>query len=249
MPAPAVAAAPAAPGFYGKLPARGDFVGRRLGRGFVDAWDSWLQEAIHASRAELGAAWIDLYLNSPIWRFALSAGVCGPEAVAGVMIPSVDSVGRCFPLMVGSQLGPDIDLEGLVTGSDDWYRMVEDRILATLEPGFALELLDAAFPWEPARAAGPSPGGETLSPAGWYFPAEAGGRMGPAVLDRLRGARPPVSIWWTDGSEHVAPCCILHAGLPSPGSFASMLDGRWRNRHWMTVPGHLNGGVSPDQEE
>ena len=50
MPAEIVSAATEPPGLYGKLPARGDFVTRRLDRGFVEAWDDWLQQAILASR-------------------------------------------------------------------------------------------------------------------------------------------------------------------------------------------------------
>ena len=47
---PVSAASDDAPGFYGKLPARGDFIGRRLGRPFIEAWDGWLQQAVLASR-------------------------------------------------------------------------------------------------------------------------------------------------------------------------------------------------------
>ena len=31
-----------APGFWGKLPAAGDFVGRRLPAAFVEPWDRWV---------------------------------------------------------------------------------------------------------------------------------------------------------------------------------------------------------------
>jgi len=249
VPASTLAAAPAAPGYYGKLPVRGDFIGRRLGRSFVDAWDNWLQEAIYTSRAELGERWLDLYLGSPIWRFALSGGVCGPEGVAGVMIPSVDSVGRYFPLMVGGALGSDIDLETLVTQSDEWYGAIEARILSTLEPGFTLDLLEATLPTEPSCEASRSKGSEQLSPPNWYFPTGAGNQISPHGLERLRGMRPPASIWWTEGSEHVAPCCLVCAGLPSPRSFGSMLDGCWQERNWMALEQDRNGSDLPRQEE
>ena len=44
-----------AAGFYGKLPSEGDFVTRRLPWEFTSAWDAWLQQGVHASRAALGA--------------------------------------------------------------------------------------------------------------------------------------------------------------------------------------------------
>lgn len=235
MPASAVVEGPAAPGFYGKLPARGDFVGRRLARSFVDVWDSWLQESILTSRSELGDRWLGLYLSSPIWRFALSALACGPEAVAGVMIPSVDSVGRYFPLMVGCALSADIDLASLVTGSDDWYAAVEARTLSTLEEGFALDSLEEPLPTEPSQTGAGAPGEDVIAVPGWLFPAAPEDRLSWAALDSLRRARPPLSIWWTDGSEHVAPCSLISAGLPQPRAFASMLDGLWAERGWMAL--------------
>ena len=41
-------------GFYGKLPARGDFVRAGLPRDFTDPWDDWLQSVIAGSRALVG---------------------------------------------------------------------------------------------------------------------------------------------------------------------------------------------------
>src|SRR3954465_3512054 len=85
-------------GFYGKLPSHGDFLKRRVSDGFVSVWDAWLQESLATSKAALGDAWLDVYLTSPAWRFICGPGACGPAVVAGVMVPSVDRVGRCFPL-------------------------------------------------------------------------------------------------------------------------------------------------------
>ena len=83
------------PGFYGKVPALGDFVTRRLPReGFLDTWDAWLSEGMRQTKASMGEAWLPTYLTSPVWRFAVSSGVCGPVPWAGVLMPSVDRVGK-----------------------------------------------------------------------------------------------------------------------------------------------------------
>ena len=102
-------------GFYGKLPALGDFVGRRLGRDFVTPWDDWLQLSMAASRNQLGDAWLDTYLTSPLWRFVLSAGVCGEEARAGVLMPSVDRVGRNVPLALVTTLPAGVSLPAVAS--------------------------------------------------------------------------------------------------------------------------------------
>ncbi|HEX7968785.1 MAG TPA: type VI secretion system-associated protein TagF, partial [Stellaceae bacterium] len=85
-------------GFFGKVPARGDFVSRRLVRDFTEPWDGWLQDALAMSAQQLAEAWLSTYLTAPIWRFLLSSGVCGEMPMLGVVMPSVDRVGRYFPL-------------------------------------------------------------------------------------------------------------------------------------------------------
>lgn len=91
-------------GLYGKLPARGDFVRLGLPGDFVAAWDDWLARAIAASRAQMGADWLGAFLEAPVWRFALAPGLCGAQAASGVWLPSVDRVGRYFPLTLVAML-------------------------------------------------------------------------------------------------------------------------------------------------
>src|SRR5438105_12091900 len=93
------------PGWYGKIPSLGDFASRRLPQPFISAWDAWLQHAMAASRADLGQRWLDVYLLSPIWRFALFPDVVGQMGWAGLLMPSVDKVGRHFPLTLAAPLG------------------------------------------------------------------------------------------------------------------------------------------------
>ncbi len=107
MPGAAVEAPEAAGvGFFGKIPARGDFVRAGLPRSFTDPWDAWLEVVIAGSRELLGPRWLPAWMEAPIWHFALPAGQCGPAPVLGVWMPSVDAAGRHFPLTlacVGAQ--------------------------------------------------------------------------------------------------------------------------------------------------
>jgi type VI secretion system protein ImpM len=223
------------PGYYGKLPARGDFVSRRLGRDFINAWDEWLQQSIVSSREAIGSQWLDVYLTSPIWRFALAAGCCGPNTVAGVLMPSVDKVGRYFPLMVGCELTETINLLTL-THSQAWYQAIEDLALAALAPDFRLEELEQPIPFEIVAATAANdeiqvalaPGCHIdVDPALW--PGELREVQGRAPLGRTR--------WWTMGSQRVTPCLLVCPGLPRPAAFASLLDGLWGERGWGMVPG------------
>lgn len=116
-------------GFYGKLPARGDFVRVGLPRDFTDAWDAWLQSVLAGSRLLLRDAWLPAFLEAPIWRFSLPPGMCGRLAVLGLMLPSVDRAGRYFPLMF-SALSPErID----AAAGENWLDACEAAGRAALE--------------------------------------------------------------------------------------------------------------------
>lgn len=93
-------------GFFGKLPARGDFVSAGLPRGFVSHWDAWISATLPTVLAAAGDDWL---LASP-WRFALERGVCGINAVTGVLLPSIDKVGRPFPLTL-AWIGDCVDID------------------------------------------------------------------------------------------------------------------------------------------
>jgi type VI secretion system ImpM family protein len=95
-------------GWFGKIPALGDFVTRRLPSTFVDPWDEWLSAQLVAAQDALADAWLSTYREAPIWRFALMAGAIDRGRWYGVW-PSFDRVGRQFPLTiaVSSQFGAD----------------------------------------------------------------------------------------------------------------------------------------------
>jgi type VI secretion system protein ImpM len=101
-------------GFAGKIPARGDFVHAGLPRDFTDPWHDWQTVVIAGSRTLMGEAWLDAFLEAPVWRFVLPAGLCGPRAAVGLIMPSVDKVGRYFPLTLAAL--PDAG----TPNADDW---------------------------------------------------------------------------------------------------------------------------------
>ena len=95
-------------GFFGKLPVRGDFVGAGLPRGFTDPWDAWWRQGIARTR-EAAADWVAAWLEAPVWRFRLPRGACGADPVVGLWMPSVDRVGRYFPLTIAAVGAATVD--------------------------------------------------------------------------------------------------------------------------------------------
>ena len=129
-------------GFYGKLPARGDFVRMGLPRDFTDPWDAWLQSVMTGSRALMGEAWLPAFLEAPVWRFSLPAGMCGHQAALGLMLPSVDQAGRYFPLAFAA-LGPQC-IDAAANGP--WLDACEAAGLAALEQDISPEEIAAMLP-------------------------------------------------------------------------------------------------------
>lgn len=149
-----------AAGWYGKLPALGDFAGRRLPPSFVEAWDAWLAAGLGEWRAAAGEdAWLDAYLSGPIHRFVAGPGVLAVDlAWAGVLMPSVDRVGRYFPFTIAAPLQPRaaaehatalthwLDRAGSIAADalrEDWGAEVVDTALVALAEAVASGLFDA----------------------------------------------------------------------------------------------------------
>lgn len=216
----------AACGLYGKLASRGDFVSRRLSREFVEPWDAWLQAGLSASRAALGEDWLECYLTSPLWRFALAPGCCGTQAIAGVMMPSVDRVGRYFPLVLAQPLDGPVAPDALARDAGDWYVQAEALALAALEETLDLDGWDAtvaALP-EPAGALALClPGAPTFGHIADI--ADAGLTAGRLARARLAPDWRGSSLWWTLGSERIDPCVLLAEGLPPAGTLGSLYTG------------------------
>ena len=230
----------AAPGFFGKLPSHGDFLTRRLPPELRLRFDDWLQGALLASRAALGDAWLPTWLSSPLWRFVAGAGVAHGQAWTGVMMPSHDRVGRCFPLLLLAPVAGAPSLRDCMTLHDDWYVRLEDVALSALEEGFALDGFDRTL----LALGGPPPGGRAA--AGQALPA---GVYGAADLEALADSEldDGQSAWWTDGSPLVAPCLAVCDGLPAAAGFAALLDGRWAEHPW--PQGGPRGSTRPAWED
>lgn len=222
------------PGFFGKLRTHGDFVGRRLPPPLQHALDAWLQQALLRSRQDLGAGWLPAWLNGPLWRFALAPGVCGERACAGVMMPSLDRVDRCFPLVIALALDGMPSLLECMSAHGAWFARLEDLALSTLDPDFSIDAFDAAL-----AALDGAPRGQAAEAAVRHGAAPAVARV--AGLDG--GVAPPLahaplqgqSAWWTDGAPAVAPCIAVCPGLPAPAAFAALFDGTWEARGWRRV--------------
>lgn len=126
----------ASAGLFGKLPSRGDFVREGLSRGFTDAWDEWWQRGLAATQERPEEEWLAAWLEAPVWRFVLPPGLLGSEGVLGLWLPSVDKVGRYYPLTIAAEAQGD--WAPLVGAMEDFLASAEeagrDALEIDLEP-------------------------------------------------------------------------------------------------------------------
>ena len=212
-------------GYFGKVSTHGDFVTRRLPGALAEAWDGWLQQCIQASRAQLGERWLNHYLTSPVWRFGISPGVLGPDGLGGVMMPSVDRLGRYFPLMMAATGAPP--LLDWVQRHAAWFDAIDDLARESLDPAFTLGRFDTAP--EPALEPAYGPASAPVSaPAGaWRLPLEED--MTAAIAGAALHGH---SLWWSEGSPGIDASLLVCQGMPPPQAFAAMLDGSWAASGW-----------------
>lgn len=219
------------PGFFGKVTSHGDFVSRRLPSTFVEAWDTWLQASVLASREKLGQSWQSSYLTSPIWRFALNAEVVDDKAWAGVLMPSVDRVGRYFPLTIGASTGNVTPLACLLN-EKKWFDDLEALALSSLDVKFQLEPFDVAL----QNVSGLTAQTDITHiiskfQNSWHLEVndlENLHAKSESITNAIAGALlSGHSQWWTHGSNNVSPCLIVCRGLPNSELFSAMLDGNY----------------------
>lgn len=93
--------------WYGKVPARGDFVSQGLSPTQVRVWDGWLQRGLKLASHRWSKTALDFRLRAlPAWRFLAWPEGLNSAPWAGVMVASYDRVGRAFPLTVLQGLPP-----------------------------------------------------------------------------------------------------------------------------------------------
>lgn len=128
-------------GAFGKIPSVGDFFRINPPIGFASIWDEWLQRCLVSGAHAYGSRWDELYMSVPIWRFCLSPGVAGASGVLGVLMPSVDRVGRRFPLTLVGPLQDGMQVIEAHLSADDTFETLESIALSVLDDDLSKDAL------------------------------------------------------------------------------------------------------------
>ena len=225
-------------GVFGKLPAHGDFVQRNLPATFINVWDEWLQHFVAGSKEQLGEEWLNIYLTSPIWRFAFSRGVIDDNNWAGIMIPSVDRVGRYYPFSVVTGLPHNSNPLEFINLQGTWFDKVEELTLMALDGQVVIDDLTQGLEQLELNTNSSYVGsGQALEMNSLQIEMEYEEQLPvsvfPYMLDALlTKSFCSYSTWTTRGSERVEPCLFAVQHLPQLGGISAMMDGRWAEWGW-----------------
>lgn len=248
-----------APGWYGKLPTLGDFASRRLPAEFIEPWDLWLGEGLAAQRETLGDDWLDAYLHSPVWRFVLMPGVLPglpvDTAMAGVLMPSVDRVGRYFPLTLVAPLPRAPRHADEVEALLGCLHRLEDVALDALQDDWSVDELEQVLARQGVDLSTTAAGPEHLASARADLVAALDAEGGFVAIDAVRSraelARlcadtvlhtdergwPPAlagrAFWLADHPTESR--LLVSRGLPSRSHFIQMLGAAARDPGATTI--------------
>ena len=233
-------------GWYGKLPAAGDFVQRRLPHDLIAWWDKWLQHGLATLRGDPFAA--RAFASAPIWNFAVPARLGSGLVLLGAIGPSHDRVGRHYPLCAVSFLHPDDYDPAVLAQSGDYYRQLGTAIVGAVRHGRDLEQLDQALQQTqlPCLTPPPAPAHTSEAPAAWsagsdimsilnaglpiasdpIAPAAPIAPTGPAWTELADCFNPGshTSYWWTNQADGAALHTYVHGGALNATLFGKLFS-------------------------
>jgi type VI secretion system protein ImpM len=193
--------------WFGKVPARGDFVSQGLSPSQVRAWDDWLQQGLRHAALRWPPDALERRLRFfPPWRFL--AWPDGPSGAtwAGVLVASHDRVDRAFPLMLLQALDAArmadlgwLDIEAALARMADAALDATDLADPQATEDFETLLYGLGQVFAPGRVAA-RVAMRVEAPADVWSK-----RPQQAPLDLLRHSPGTHSLWWTEPVPGTAP--------------------------------------------
>lgn len=224
MPEGIVIRPPARLVLYGKHRARGDFIEVNLGPEMRRIVETWLGQALQDCRLLLGEGW-DVPAPGtlpPRVMFWVGEAVAG-ETMAGVLIPSQDSVGRRFPLLIAAA-GPPEAMPGppLPGPPSSWFALLAPHLEAQIGRSdfeSASDLLSGLDP--------PSGEQEEPVPAASFWATRPDSDMARLLADAAgaerRSAAATRSYWWQHREQGDGARLFATQGLPDGPALAWLL--------------------------
>ena len=131
---------PLAVGWHGKLPCRGDFVGRGMPPDWLRSWDDALRHGLALAEQRGDPALRQRLATMPPWQGLVLPTANGLPAWLCLLLPSNDAVGRAYPLLLAEAHAPasldGLDLAALRTRGRQWALIAQQALCAASPQAF-----------------------------------------------------------------------------------------------------------------
>jgi len=251
-------------GYYGKLPHRGDFVRFNLPKTFLNVWDDWMQGILIQGEQQHGDSWGTIYSHCPGYRFALDENLAGAQGWAGVVLPSVDKVGRRFPFCIAAQLPSNLAPTVALAEFDKWFVELEKIAINACSNESDYSMLQQTLETLAASEFGTDIGSaystknNTPEEASTHVPSQSISLQMPdanalssnnkiqlLLNSVLRQSAGHYSVWSSLPSAANNPGTVITQGLPVDLAGLALFDGDWLNAGVEILPS-LESAPTPD---
>ena len=216
---------------YGKLPQRRDFVSHAMPHALLAPFETFLSAGMGQARQDLGEGLLADYLVMPTWRFWIGSACCG-HAALGALVPSVDGIGRHFPLAILAVAPEGRRFEHpLIDPAHPVFEAIEARLLTALgaETGAPFDAAAIAAGLEPPQlqpiATGTGGPGDVVEPSDEVGSTALDAFLQGACREDHRRLAAGMSYFWTAGHGGQRPALFARSGLPAPADFTAMVRG------------------------
>lgn len=214
-------------GWFGKLPAVGDFAGRGLPLLLREDVYGWFAAGMARLLDQHGERWQETFQLAPVWHFAINADVWDAHALVGCVAPSRDRIGRCSPLLAMRSIESDRIATHLPPHCD-WSCKVESMLRRVVGEGLDVESvqygLKASLATDPPLAARGACAGGILADLGIGDGDRPNGFSWPDLPERF-AERKGRSFWWAEPSPCRPPRQVIHNGVPDAELFELLMAG------------------------
>ena len=217
-------------GWFGKLPAVGDFASRGIPQPLREVLHSWIAEGMADLAARQPDEWREAYLVSPVWHFCANPGVWGESAALGCIAPSIDKIGRCSPL-IALRTFDATGVRQALPPNNRWLYQVDALLRRVIAERLPVEMvlpeLERSLASELEVQTDPGSAGNILAELDIlnHHEPEKAWFSWPDLPDLFEG-RAGRSFWWAEPSPRLPPRQMVHSGPPDSDLFA-MLMGGW----------------------
>lgn len=250
-------------GCFGKMRSCGDFVSRHVPHTIQERFDQWLEEGLTETRERLNQQWLDYYLTSPIWRFLIKDSI-SDAVLFGSMMPSMDKVGRYYPLVIINSLENGAFL------SMAKCEAIEELMLDTLTNSLEINEFDERLQTLNQHSFSGENSGEKVLVADLvesfgkvlaqgaqeianrlcsdFLISESEINAAEVFYHETEAEKDYASVWWTKGSEHMGPTVLLCHDLPPIYGIHATLDGNWQASGWRSFDDEQNQLITENEK-